>query len=662
MLPATALRRSAVGAVALLAGAAGLGLATQHPVAPGLASGLWLAAALLVAWQPRSWLFWFPAALPLLNFSPWTGWWLLDESDLAVLAILAGGWARWAASRHAGTAAWPGWRGPQGLGWLCLALALSAVAGVWRGLVDAGGLALDGRAALAAGLYAGYDAPWNTLRVAKSLLWALLLLPLLRHRPRPDAPPAAQWLARGMVAGLLLTGLVVLLERHLYTGLFDFSRTYRTTAWFWEMHVGGGAIDAYLALAAPFALWALWTAPPGWRWWAAQALLALTVYAVLTTYSRGVYLATLIALTWMAFSAWRWRLPARAGPRWGRRAWALVALVLLAEGAAVLGGGAFMGERLAQANTDLLGRVGHWRAGLSLLKTPSDAALGIGWGRLPAQYSRSVPGGELAGQARWGVDPAGRPHVLLAGPATRAELAPLFALTQRVPLDSALPYTVRLQGQVQQPVQLQFSLCVRHLLYSEQCQTRQWRAAGAAAGPDGWQPVELQARLHGPAFTPAQWRGGSLRGVWSVSVLGAGEQLRLQSLTLHAPDGAQLLRNPAFTDHLQHWLPAARGHFQPWHLDNLYLETLVERGLLGLLVLGAWVALVAGALWQRLAQGDVLAWGYLASLLGLCALGLVISVLELPRVALLGFLVLWAAHPATAPGVVQRPDGRAAPG
>ena len=66
---------------------------------------------------------------------------------------------------------------------------------------------------------------------------------------------------------------------------------YRTTALFWEMHVGGAAIDAYLAMATPFVAWALWTARTPLRWSAAAALALLTAYACLTTFSRGVYIA-----------------------------------------------------------------------------------------------------------------------------------------------------------------------------------------------------------------------------------------------------------------------------------------------------------------------------------------------------------------------------------
>ncbi|MDP2263607.1 MAG: hypothetical protein Q8K24_10670 [Hydrogenophaga sp.] len=637
--------RLGLALLALAFALGGLGLGSQHPVAPVLVSALLCGAVLLVARQPTSWLFWFPALLPILNFSPWTGWWLLDESDLAVLAILAGGYARWAWDTHplraAAAGSWLGWRSPRGLGWLCLALVFTGAIGVWRGLGAAGGLSATSLAAVFDGMYAGYDSPWNTLRVAKSLLWVLLLLPLIRHRPVGSGTPGGLLLARGMVAGLFITCLVVLVERHLYVGVLDFTRTYRTSAWFWEMHVGGGAIDAYLALAAPFAFWAVWTAPQGWRWWAALGLLCLTVYVVLTTYSRGIYLAALISLAWMAFAAWHWRVPAVAGAVWRLRALVAVALVLLVESAVVLGGGAFMGDRLAQANHDLVGRLTHWRAGLSLVQTPADRWLGIGWGRLPARYSGEVPGGEFPGQARWSTSSADGPHVLLSGPVSRGELGSHFGLTQRVPLQTGGVYTALLQLEPATSARLMLSLCVRHLLYSDQCQGRVVDAGELPAGEGGWRAVPLQ----GGAFDAGHTMGGSLRGVWSVSAIDAGQHVRLLGVALLAPDGQQVLRNGGFGDRLQHWLPAARSYFHPWHMDNVYLETFIERGLLGLAVLGTWIALMSWGFLLRLGHGDTLTWVLLASVLGLMALGMVISVWEVPRVALLGLIFLCQIYP-----------------
>src|SRR5574337_1848669 len=144
------------------------------------------------------------------------------------------------------------------------------------------------------------------------MLWGLLLMPVLYRSPQ-GAPLR---LARGMVAGLFLVCAGVVWERGLYVGLLDFSTSYRTTAWFWEMHVGGAAIDAYLAMALPFAWWAAWSAPHGWRWYGAAGLALLATYAVLTTYSRGLYLAVIIAAVAMAAWAHRYRFKAPDATLW----------------------------------------------------------------------------------------------------------------------------------------------------------------------------------------------------------------------------------------------------------------------------------------------------------------------------------------------------------
>ena len=74
------------------------------------------------------------------------------------------------------------------------------------------------------------------------------------------------------------------------------SARYRATALFWEMHVGGAAIDAFLALTMPFVAWALWAARRPAPWLGAAALALLGTYACLTSFSRGVYLAVAVPL------------------------------------------------------------------------------------------------------------------------------------------------------------------------------------------------------------------------------------------------------------------------------------------------------------------------------------------------------------------------------
>jgi hypothetical protein len=94
------------------------------------------------------------------------------------------------------------------------------------------------------------------------------------------------------MAGLLLAvSVAVLWERLAYTGLLDFSSDYRATGPFWEMHVGGAALDAVLAMGLPFAFAVLLRAASPARWLWAATVLALALYAALVTFSRIVYAA-----------------------------------------------------------------------------------------------------------------------------------------------------------------------------------------------------------------------------------------------------------------------------------------------------------------------------------------------------------------------------------
>jgi hypothetical protein len=506
-----------------------------------------------------------------------------------------------------------------------LLAALTAV-GVWRGLTDAGGWQL--------GWQAGYDQGGNTWRVAKSGLEVLLLLPLLWRAVATDAAAVCRRWAAGVWTGLLCVGLLVLWERALYAGGLDFTWPYRTSAWFWDMHVGGGAIDAYLAMAVPVAMWAVWAATTPGRWCAAAAVLLLAVFAALTTYSRGVYLVVAGAalLLWATVAVLRWN-PA-PDLVWRRRAlrclWGVVAL----EALLVLVLSTFMASRLGESDEDAYRRWSHWVAGASLVQTPAERWLGLGLGRLPARYSAQVPGGGFPGGVAVspGDSPAG---VTLLGPAPGVPVAGhRFGLTQRVTLAPGGRYTVRLRLVADQPTQVMARVCERHLLYDLRCQWR--RATVPATGPEG---VERQLVLRGPAFSqPGEW-GHHRLGMFTLSVLGEGQSVGVLEVALQAPQGEAVLQNTRFEQGLHHWMPAAQGHFLAWHLDNLYLETWVERGWLGALAFGVGVCLVLVCVVAGLRRRNpwaLVGWLVLASAL---VLGLVISYMEVPRVAFM--LLFW---------------------
>jgi hypothetical protein len=230
---------------------------------------------------------------------------------------------------------------------------------------------------------------------------------------------------------------------------------------------------------------------------------------------------------------------------------------------------------------------------------------------------------------------------LLSGPDSDADLGDLFGLTQRVPAEPGESYRVTLRVRVAEPVDVYLQLCERHLLYNGRCQDAFLQLA--PRGPDGLAWQQMAVPLEGPRFKDAPWVT-KRPGLFSVSVLSAGAQAEFQSIRLTGRNGHALLANPDFAQNLAHWLPAARYYFLPWHIDNLVLEVLVERGVLGLLL---WAALVGAALWALVlgrARRHPLAPYLAASLAGILLVGLVSSVMDAPRVAFLLFWLLFLAQ------------------
>lgn len=281
----------------MLGFALGLFLALHYPLLPPLMVGVFAAGAVLFFIFPRVWLVAVPALLPLIGLAPWTGWIGTEELDLLVLAVAAGSYARVAYQtlrepRHPGPSSGKGEARPNALVWFVVFLfAISTLVAMVRGMQDAGSFDLD--------WFQGYHEPLNSLRLAKPLFLALLLIPLWRHAARRAPEVAEARLVLGLMLGLAGASLATVWERMAYTGLLNFSADYRTTGLFWEMHVGGAALDGFLALTVPFAIYTLLSDKHPQRWVLAIAIAAVAGYSCLTTFSRGVYLAVPIGIALM---------------------------------------------------------------------------------------------------------------------------------------------------------------------------------------------------------------------------------------------------------------------------------------------------------------------------------------------------------------------------
>ena len=239
------------GCVAVASALVGGILALHYPIAPVavfVALALWI--AINVRW-PRAWLVAIPALLPICGFATWTGWFTFEELDLLILGTAAGGYARraWVQGLDAAGTRAPSVRTPLIAIILALLFALSYGLSLQRGIVDAGEFRFD--------WIGNYESAMNSVRLVKSFAGALLLWPLLHAALRTDGERALDLLAAGLSLGLGAASLAALWERVAFTDLLNFSTDYRTTALFWEMHVGGAALDGFLALTVPFAVWEL---------------------------------------------------------------------------------------------------------------------------------------------------------------------------------------------------------------------------------------------------------------------------------------------------------------------------------------------------------------------------------------------------------------------
>lgn len=319
---------------ALAAFSVGCYLAWHYPLGQFVALLLFISASALAYLRTVWFLVIIPASLPIIGLAPWTGWITFEEVDLLVMAMASGGYARaWLDCAQKKSR-----RHSLLLFGLSTLMSLSILISMSRGFSDAGGFVF--------GWYQGYDGPMNSIRIGKSFFLALLLMPLINRLRRNPENQADHMLAWGLALGLGTASLAALWERLAFTDLLNFSSDYRSTAMFWEMHVGGAALDGWLLLTVPFAIWALRHARTRFQHALSLCLIVLAAYAALTTFSRGVYLALLVALPLLAWQT-RMHTGAKAGamgqPAWSPLRW-FIALILLATMAGlVFSGGGYRG-------------------------------------------------------------------------------------------------------------------------------------------------------------------------------------------------------------------------------------------------------------------------------------------------------------------------------
>jgi hypothetical protein len=580
----------------------------RYPLPPWpLAAALAAYSAALWRW-PSLFLLVLPIVVPAYDLGLWTGWMVVGESDLFVLATIAILLIRTpptAQDLHLTAAP---------------AVVLLAFAASWLIATLIG---------LSSSLGAPYSdnpflRPDNALRLVKPLAEALALLPFLRHRQRCHGD-AATLLGRGLSAGLAVVTLIVAVERILFASILDIGTDYRVAGPFSSMRVGGGHIGAYAAMALPFSLTLIQRRP---RWFG--AILALLTclfggYTIAVTFARAAYAACLLGMTVTAlgclYLATRNRIRSAAlgiGP---------ITLVL----AALIGAAGFTGmhARFAASAMDFLTRQDNWRDGLAVRDDTVQATLiGMGLGTYQrAMLERS---------------PVNRPTDIVlrqdeAGAYVSMRVETPFYLGQKIDLPTTGPLNLTFHARsVATPAAIDSLVCDKVLLYSDNCRGPH----SPLDQPNAWTPIHATIATDGVG---SRTLDGLLRRPVELSLSGPiGHTIEIRDISLTDDQGHPMLVNGDFAHGLDRWIFTDDSHVS-WRMLNEYLMLFFETGALGLGAYAALAALaIAGGI-RALRSGSIAGASITGAVAAFLVSGLFDNVLEAPRVALLFFLVCLCA-------------------
>lgn len=584
-------------------------LALHYPVMPGVMAGLLLAYGGALWRWPNLWLFVVPALLPALDLTPWTGWLLIGEYDMFGMVTVAVLLIRKPPS--AGDFA------VRGLPGIALLLSVvSCLAGIALGIFSP--LDIPRQSDL---VYLRAD---NAFRLANGFILALLLLPFLRERQRAGHR-IAEWFAAGMVGGLVLVTLATMIERALFPGLLDFTTDYRVVATFSSMHLGGGHIGAYIAMALPFLIVCL-IRP---RYVTALLMLCVSAaasYALVVTFSRTAYVAATIGVM-VAVAGW-----ALAGHGGGNTRGTVTLTVVFTAivvgflAIAALAPG-IMSQRFLQWVPDLGTREKNWAGGLQMRDTSISATLfGMGLGTYPRAVLGRHKGPDVP--SNFAVKRAGGESYL----SIAVGVPDYFDQQIKIAPGETYKLSVAVRSPDQRAV-LTAALCEKLLLYSYNCrqlslkptQPGRWETFTAQISTEGLDAHALLGLIQRPV-------------VLSLFDLAENSTIEIKHVQLTNKQGQNIIANGDFARGVEQWYFTDDNHLV-WRMKNLYLMILFESGILGLL---SFVLLVGGAVYGAflaMRRGERIGAAIVASLAAFLCSGLFDHLLEAPRLAALFYLI-----------------------
>jgi hypothetical protein len=305
-------------------------------------------------------------------------------------------------------------------------------------------------------------------------------------------------------------------------------------------------------------------------------------------------------------------------------------------------------ERFGTSHSDLDGRIRHWMQVLSMMDGDLQTqALGMGLGKFPVTYRWRNPQGELPASMRYLDENShdetdhetNNRYLRLFAPQYPAGYGEVLRLLQRLPVRPDTDYLLTFDARRQDERSgLNIAMCERLLLYPKNCLPVP--PFVLPPGPE-WQHQRL--RLASSTLGAGSWL---MRAPTQIAIAVGGDHgfIDVDNISLREETtGVELLRNGTFSNGNDGWFFSSDHYHLPWHAQSLTLNLYFELGWLGTLSFFSLLLCTIIHLLLQAGRGSIRAASCLAALAGFQIVGLFDSLLDVPRLALLFYLVLLAS-------------------
>jgi hypothetical protein len=333
--------------------------------------------SIVLIYRPDIWLFFVPLAIPSIDMVQQSGWFFFTVSDLVMscsLAVLS--------LRYPNTVFLPENKFAK---IAIVALMITFTFSALHGLLPLS--PLDQNA------FATYHTSFNSIRIFKGFLWALLLQRFFNVHTKGEL--GLKLFLSGVMSGLFIVICYSLWERHIFSGIFNMDQDFRINSVFSSMHTGGGPIEAYLVMTIPLIFsWAfLIKNKIGFIF--SFILLIGASYVMVVTYSRAGYITLLFVLTiWLLFSGqqlFKLRFVQMLGVFIAIIASFAIMVILLSESP-------FLKQRFSNLSKGYQTRKAHWEDVIAIMNPGLQTQLtGMGMGVFPRIYRERNDIGKSAG-------------------------------------------------------------------------------------------------------------------------------------------------------------------------------------------------------------------------------------------------------------------------